>query len=318
MYALDKLGYINFVGIMCDDDKPKDNCDDDFLHFGDPSVQSIAQLNYITGNSVPMGVGSKKAVSSREKLLKIAAEDNIGSVNLLVKALKNTKTKVDIHMCGCCRDVLIAATRHPDLFKEKCGGIFLNAGTYGAQEPLEYNVTLEPYAFSQIFNIPCDIYWGPCFEVLTPYPYSVSERATYYELDQREMLSCMSDNLKKYFTYMYEYVMDEGWLSFLRQDLNEERVLKWADMYTKKRQMWSTPGYLKSAGKSVDSEGNIIDLSDNLAVFDYTPVEVQCEETGHLIWKDVKSSNIYMFKNTNPQIYANAMKNVIKTLYSTL
>ena len=320
MYALDKMGLINFVGIMCDDDKPLAGPDGDkYLHFGDPSVQSIAQMNYITGRSVPVGVGSRRPVKCKQDLEELVKDNPpIGSVNLLIKALENTKTKVDIHMCGCCRDVLTAAAMRPELFKEKCGGIFLNAGNYGSNDPIEYNVSLEPYAFSQIFNIPCDIYWSPCFEVLTPYPYLTSERGTYYEISHREILPYLSEDMKKYFTYMFEYVMDVNWLSFLRSDVSEERIQNWVNERVGKRQMWSTPGFLKSANCSVTTDGEIVPEGHNDAIYGYTPVEVECTEKGEISWKDVEKSHIYMFKNIGADIYAKAMSEVIKTLYRVL
>ena len=57
MYALAHKGYIKFAGIMCDDDRAQTS-DGSMMHFGDPSVQSIAQLNYLTGLAVPVGFGS--------------------------------------------------------------------------------------------------------------------------------------------------------------------------------------------------------------------------------------------------------------------
>lgn len=128
MYALAHLGYINFVGIMCDDDRSIKE-DGSFLHFGDPSVQSIAQLNYITGMAVPIGFGSRRPIKKAEDLDAVLAEGRkISSVTLLLNALERTKTKVDIHMCGSCKDVLIAYRTAPELFREKCDCIYLNAG----------------------------------------------------------------------------------------------------------------------------------------------------------------------------------------------
>ena len=320
LYALDKMGLINLVGILCDDDKPQPgNEKDEYLHFGDPSVQSVAQMNYITGRSVPVGVGSRRPLRCKEDLRRLLNEkQKISSVDLLLRALENTKTQVDIHMCGSCRDVLIASAMRPELFREKCGGIFLNAGNYGSNDPIEYNVSLEPYSFSQIFNIPCDIYWSPCFKVLTPYPYQLSERGTYYEIEQPELLTYLSPEMKKYFTYMFDHVTDIGWLSFLRKDLTEEDMTAWCRKRNTKRQMWSTPGFLRSAGFSVTAAGDLVPIGHPDAIYGYTPVEVECTGTGEISWHDVQRSHIHMFRNTDPKQYANAMDHVIKKLYRIL
>lgn len=318
MYALDKLGLINLVGIMCDDDKAKAGPDGDkYLHFGDPSVQSVAQLNYITGRFVPVGVGSRKPIKNKDDLIK-ATKTNIASVNLLLSALENTKTKVDVHICGSSRDVVIAAAKCPELFHEKCGGIFINAGNYGSNDPIEYNVTLDPFSFSEIFKIPCDIYWGPCFEKLTEYPYNLSERGTYYEIEQEELLPLLSDNMKKYFKFMFDYVMDTGWLSYLRKVFTKTELEDWAKENKGKRQMWSTPGFLKSANLSANVKGDFISPIDTNAIFDYLPINITVSHEGEISWKNTTTSNIYMFKNKGANLYAKSMTEVIKRLYKVL
>lgn len=312
MYALAEQGWIRFAGIMCDDDRAQAN-DGSFLHFGDPSVQSVAQLNYITGRAVPVGFGSRRPIKRKEDLQEILREKKkISSVTMLLEILERSVNKVDIHMCGSCKDVLLAYYYAPELFEKKCDCIYLNAGTYEVQDPLEYNVTLEPYAFSQIFNIPCNIRWAPCFHALIPYPYVPAKRASYYEIEQMDMVPHMSVALKKYFNYMYGAVFDVNWLSYLKQDLDEDLVAQWS---AKKRQMWSTPGFLLSAGKRVNAQGQIVDADeDAFPIYDYKPVAVQVTEEGKVQWQDVTQSHVQMFQNSDPQLYQEAMRLVVKQL----
>ena len=225
MFSLAKMGYINFVGIMCDDDRALAN-DGSYLHFGDPSVQSIAQLNYLTGMAVPVGFGSREPIKCESDIKRVLSSGKkISSVTLLLSALKNTKTKVDIHMCGSCKDVLLAYRTDPEAFVRGCGCIYLNAGTYLKNEPIEYNVSLEPYAYSEIFKIPVEIRWAPCFDELRPWPYKPSKRANFYEIKQSEAVPHLSEELLKYFNFMYGKVFDTGWLSYLKAPLVEESVL---------------------------------------------------------------------------------------------
>lgn len=316
MFAMAHLGWINFAGIMCDDDRAFTNAGP-YKRFGDPSVESIAQLNYITGLAVPVGFGSRMPIKKKEDLEEaLLAKRKISSVTLLLETLQRAENKVDIHMCGSCKDVLIAYHYAPDLFEKKCDCIYLNAGTYAVQDPIEYNVALEPYAFSQIFKIPCNIRWSPCFDKLIKPPYLPSERATYYEIDQADILPYMSDALKKYYNYMFGGVDDTHWLTYLREPLDETILKSWANA---KRQMWSTPGYLLSAGKYVTESGEIKDGSPNDdSVFSYTPIWVKANDDGILEWKDVDSSNITMFVNKDPIKFGLAMTEVIKKLMSVL
>jgi len=315
MYSLANLGWIKFAGIMCDDDRALRN-DGSFLHFGDPSVESIAQLNYITGLAVPVGFGSRipiKSKSDLDEVLKL--HKKISSVTLLLDTLQRSESKVDIHMCGSCKDVVIAYKYAPELFEKKCDCIYLNAGTYEIQDPLEYNVSLEPYAFSQIFKIPCNIRWAPCFDRLV-YPLSPAIRSNYYKINQADMVPVMSEALKKYFNFMYGPVMDKGWLSYLREELDTELLATWENTA---RQMWSTPGYLLSAGKKATLQGEIVDISDpSEAVFVYTPVNVKVTDGGIVEWEDTSESNVTMFRNAGIETYFSAMGKVIKKLLSTL
>lgn len=316
MYALAELGWIRFAGIMCDDDRSLTS-DGSFLHFGDPSVQSIAQLNYITSKAVPVGFGSRLPIKKKEDLdYVLKSKRKISSVTLLLETLQRAEGKVDIHMCGSSKDVLIAYYNAPDLFEKKCDCIYLNAGTYKIQDPIEYNVSLEPYAFSQIFKIPCNICWSPCFDKLIPYPYMPAKRANYYEINQSDMVPHMSEAIKKYFNYMYGAVFDENWLSYLRKPLDEELLNGWANS---KRQMWSTPGYLLSAGKNVTETGEIVDKDTNTSpLYEYKPVHVRANEDGIVEWEDAEESNVSMFINKDPEIFNNAMSEVIKKLMSAL
>ena len=60
--------------------------------------------------------------------------------------------------------------KEPRLFAEKCAGIYLNAGA-GSQNPaeqssdgnVEWNVGLNGGAYAVTFELPCPIYWMPCF-----------------------------------------------------------------------------------------------------------------------------------------------------------
>ena len=316
MYSLAHQGLINFAGIMCDDDRALTN-DGTFKHFGDPSVQSIAQMNYLTGLAVPVGIGSRLPIKKKEDLdAVLESGKKISSVTLLLNILKKAENKVDIHMCGSCKDVVIAYHRAPELFREKVDCIYLNAGTYEVQDPIEYNVSLEPYAFSQIFKIPCNIRWAPCFDRLIPYPYKSAKRANYYEIEQSEMLPYMSEALKKYYNFMYGLVTDEGWLSYMRKPLDTALLEEWSK---EKRQMWSTPGFLFSAGKCVTEDGDIVDYTPKVsALYEYKPVKVDVREDGILSWCDAEESSVSMFINKDPDVYNRAMSKVVKQLMSAL
>lgn len=318
MYSLAYQGLIRFAGIMCDDDRTISE-DGSFLHFGDPSVQSVAQLNYITGMAVPVGIGSRRPIKKKEDLDEVLKKgDRISSVTLLLDTLQRSESKVDIHMCGSCKDVVIAYKYAPELFEKKCDSIYLNAGTYVKQDPIEYNVSLEPYAYSQIFKIPCNICWGPCFDELK-HPFEPSQRATFYRVNQEELVNYMSESIKKYFSYMYSIVFDKNWLSYLREPLADNFFADWRDEWSGyMRQMWSTPGFLLSAGKVATADGRIADAGSESAIYSYKPIHIEVDDNGFTKWEDAEESNVKMFQSVDKDVYYNAMPEVIKALFKAL
>ena len=77
--------------------------------------------------------------------------------------------------------------------------------------------------------------------------------------------------------------------------------------------------YLLSAGKKVTEDGRIVDIdSEENSVFDYSPVKVDVKSDGYTEWKDVDKSNVYMFENSSPEKYFDAMNKVVKTCLSWL
>ncbi len=315
LFSLAHQGLIKLAGIMCDDDRAIKE-DGSYFHFGDPSVQSVAQMNYMTGLAVPVGFGSRKPIKCEDDIQGVLSSGRkISSVTLLLDVLESSKNGVDVHICGSCKDVLLAYRVTPTLFEKKCNCIYLNAGTYVKQDPIEYNVSLEPYAYSQIFKIPCTIRWAPCFDELRPWPYIPSQRASFYEFSQSEIVPKLPTSVKKYLNFMMGKVFDKNWLTYLKDPLDTELLNSWIN---DRREMWSTPGFLYSAEKSVDMNGEIVDISSPNAIFTYKPAIVECDENGYIKWKNAKKSNIFMFENIDPQIYYDTMPRVVEKLLCKL
>ena len=315
MFSLARMGLINFCGIMCDDDRALKE-DGSYFHFGDPSVQSIAQMNYITGLAVPVGFGSRFPIKCEKDIENALKGRKISSVTLLLDVLERSQDRVDIHMCGSCKDVLLAYRANPSLFEEKCNCIYLNAGTYEKQEPIEYNVSLEPFAYSQIFKIPCTIRWSPCFDELRPWPYKTSKHANFYNIRQNEVVPHLNDTLLKYFNYMHGKISDTGWLTYLKKPLDKDLLAWWSSA---DREMWSTPGFFMSAGKNVSLDGELIDEdSSSIHLFSYNPVKVEVSSDGKISWERAQSSNVYMFENRDPEIYEKAMVAAVTDVLSKI
>ncbi len=304
-FALAYLGHTRLDGILVDHPPDRVDC-------GDPAIASIHQLGSLTGLSVPCAVGIPSPYPEDPEVSR-----HNGGIRLVLRVLAESPEPVTLHIVGSCRDVAIAGLLRPDLFRDKCRAIYLNAGSARSDEhSLEYNVQLDPLAFHRIFRIPCPIYWMPCFEAAVRF--ETARYGTYYRFRQREILPFLSNGLRQYFLYALDR-MDEGrWLGFLSQPADPVRLDVCGDTF---RNMWCTGGFFHAAGLGVTRDGAIRPLSegtDGLAC-DFFPVEADCADTGVVTWTpSERNTGRYLFEVQDPTVYPEAMIRAMRTLLSAI
>lgn len=297
-FALANAGLTDLQGILIDY-PPKDNlC---------PDIVAVAQLNQICGKAVPVGVGGKRGDNGIP-----------GGLSLLKKVLTEAKQPVAIHMVGGCEDIARAATLWGELFAEKVAAIYLNAGAGISTETLEYNVSINPHAYSRIFSIPCPIYWMPCFHDRDKSCIQ-GEFGTFYNFKQSDLFSSLSPELLNYFTGMLDRHECSHFLQELNKTPDPETVRKFGEM---RRNMWCTAGFLHMAGLTVSDEGEI--LTENECkdpVFRFDQISVSCSSDGRTNWKPGKAAGFpprYIFHITDEENYARAMTCALKEMLGTL
>jgi hypothetical protein len=311
VYALAYQGDIDLKGVLID--YPPRKCDSD--------VAAVAQMNFITGLSVPVAVGSPQRMKSRHDVRTDAQPGDHNAVKLVLDVLRESSSPVVINITGCCRNIAIAGKLQPRLFAEKCAAIYLNAGTGSPKKAvdgkLEYNVSLDRAAYAAIFEMPCPVYWMPCFEQMAD-PWKVREFGTFYKFRQDEILPHLSDRMQNYFAYMFAKVKSSDWLAYLTGPRNSQLLAEHGRKY---RNMWCTGGFLHAAGKTVSRNGRIVLPSRSPApiFFVFDPIKVRCDENGVTHWvPGDKSSNRYISHVLDVEIYQAAMTKALKSLLVTL
>ncbi|BCG97473.1 MULTISPECIES: hypothetical protein [unclassified Mesorhizobium] len=316
VYALAASGQLELGGVLVD--FPPD-------HYPgrSPDVTGIAQLSYLTGMPTHMAVGSSVPYThDRESLNALPRRDRAGA-EFLLKYLRDSEGPAYISIVGSCRDLAVAAKLDPDLFRNKCAGIYLNAGTghpdVAQQGATEYNVVLNAAAYAATFDIPCPIYWMPCFEDLRS-DFSVKKVkrfGTFYGFNQSEVLPKLSPVLQSYFTYSLEARTDARYLQPLLSPSSDVSSSYTIQAY---RPMWCTAGFFHMASQAVDKLGNIIagpDADD--AVFGFRPVDIKCDTNGVTTWTDaVSGSNRFLFEVKDTDNYASAMTAAMTTLLGNI
>ena len=286
-FALAYTGQIDLQGVLIDFSPPHRDGHN-------PDVMAVAQMNYLTGLHVPVAVGASHPMRSRADSQPEADTSDHGGINMVLEILRHSPEPVVIHVVGSCRDIALAGRKAPQLFADKCAGIYLNAGT-GSPDvrkaaQLEYNVSLAPLSYAALFDLPCPIYWMPCFEEMNS-SRVVMEYGTHYLFRQSEILPSLSERMQSFFAYMLAKKQDHQWLTYLTGP-REQKLLE--TFGTQDRHMWCTGGFLHAAGKTVVADGSMVerDKAGDAAVFSFDPIRLSCSDEGVTKWEHDETREI--------------------------
>ncbi len=316
IYALAYRGDIDLKGILID--HPPLNRKEH-----NPDTMAIAQMNLICGIYAPVAVGSPIPLESRNDIQSHASYTDHHGVRMVLDVLRKSPQPVVINILGSSRDVAIAANMDPDLFAAKCAAIYLNAGTGSTKKSpeskLEYNVTLDKFAYAAIFDSPCPLYWMPCFEEMESLNKQVIRQyGTHYKFRQDEIIPHLSEMVRNYFAYMFGRYTNHNWLNYLKGPNDKALLSKVGGMY---RHMWCTGGFLHAAGYTTSRSGEIVPLDDKPSrqVFTFDPVKVRCHDSGLTQWKhDNNTTNRFIFHVRDTEYYQSAMTKAMKSLLMSL
>ena len=316
VYALAYRGDIDLKGVLID--HPPENANG-----RNPDIAAVAQMNFIVGTSAAVAVGSGLPLKSRDDVQDYASPADRHGVQMVLDVLRKSPEPVVINILGSSRDVAIAGKKAPNLFKSKCAAIYLNAGTGSPKmspaSKLEYNVTLERYAFAAIFDLPCPVYWMPCFEELeSRRQQEVSQYGTHYKFRQDQILPHLSEMVQNYFAYMFGKYTDHNWLGYIKGTKDEALLSKVGSMY---RHMWCTAGFLHAAGYTVTRDGQIVPLNEKheQPVFTFDAIKVKCDDNGLTRWVgDDSSKDRFIFHVQDTESYQSAMTGSMKSLLTAL
>lgn len=308
VYALAQQGLLDLRGFMLDY-PPKHRV-------GDPATLAIAQLDCISGiTGVPVMIGSMNPVRDRAVIPGEKDDKNFAAAKWLCQVLQNSPEPIVINIVGSCTDVAIAGLMRPDLFKSKCKAVYLNAGAAnpGTAGELEYNVRLNPSSYASVFDLPCPIYWCPCWHQTEQRQVGVN--GTWYSFVQNDVFATINDPLCNYFLYMLSRSADPKYLRYLNQPT--DAALK-AEFGQKTRSMWSTAAILHAAGMGVDAVGGLMP-NDQITqpVFEFIPVSLTCADDGQTTWRPTDpNTGRYIFQLRRPDLYQTAMTTALSNLLS--
>jgi len=305
-FALAYTGAIDLKGVVIDSP-----VNDAYVDDKNPDVAAVAMLNYLTSLHVPVATGSPYPLKTKNDQQEYALIQDMGGVNLIRDVLSESETTVKIIITGSARNVAIALNRFPQLFEKKCSGIYLNAG-HGLDNPFErsrteWNTKLDMQSYHAMFDAPCPVYWLPI-------------NVSHYRLKYDKVFPELSENMKKFFTFMYEKQPAESWFQFLQKPLNDSIINALSDQY---KSMFCAVSFFHAAGGLVDTNGNLIPVADKnktAPVADFIPVKIDMIKYGYVKYSlEGEPGNIMLLQNvTDKLVYENqtgkALKNILKLL----
>jgi hypothetical protein len=311
-YALATRGNFDLRGVVIDYPPNFRN--------GDPAVVAVTQMNWLTGRAVPVAVGTPRRLAHRKDTLAGAPRQETAAVEFLIGQLRAADRPVTLVCVGSAADIVVAALREPALFREKCAGVYLNSGSAhdNPTKPsmLEFNVRLDPSAYAAMFDLPCPLYWFPCWHTTEVRESGAS--GSFYWLPHRPVLANAPVEVQNFFAYMFDKSTNPKWLRAMK---NPPPAESWQKILGDKRGMWSTASQFAAAGLTVTRDGQIVPAREagDAAVFKLQPVEVTCADDGRTTWKVAgKETGRWMLAVTDPARYPEAMTRAVGTLLSEL
>ncbi len=316
-YAMTSRGDLDLLGILTDNPA---NLPSVYKSACSPDVAAVAQLNYLTDRAVPVTTGTIWPSKPGEKVREDNLPKDLRGVSMLLDILRRSPRSVAITVVGCCQDVAIAGKKEPRLFTEKCAGIYLNAGC-GSPNPelqklgdeVEWNVHLNRGAYATVFELPCPIYWLPCFNTFANTAVA-GEYGTAWSFKQRDVLSHLSPRAQVYFAYVLSKESGINWLFYLLDSGNKNTAEKY---YDEIRGMYSTASFVHAAGKTVTRGGEMVSLevAGDSAVYEFIPIDVHCDENGITEWKRAEGpTHRHLFHIRDLEKYPKAMATALRTL----
>lgn len=310
-YALAQRGAFDLRGVVID--YPPD------FRAGDPAVVAVAQMNRLTGLSVPVSIGTSLRLKSRRDALPEAPPQETAAVRFILAQLRAAERPVSLVCVGNAADIIVAALREPALFRAKCAGVSLNSGSAhdnpAKPEQLEFNVKLDPAAYAAMFDLPCPLFWFPCWHT-TEQRQSGAE-GSFYWLPHRDALAGVSAGLANFFAYLFEKSANPKWLRAMK---SQPPVASWEKILGDRRGMWSTASQFAAAGLTVTKDGEIVPAKDagDAAVLRLLPVEATCADDGRTTWKVTEvPTGRWMLSVTDVARYPAAMTRAVATLFKT-
>ena len=186
--ALYSLAQFDVKAIIIDNAKP---------YKKNPGIIPIEQLNCITERNTPVYVGLIEPLKSADD----KGEDQSAyqeGCSAILRHIEKSAKKVTIISVGSLRDIAAAYNRDSLLFKKKVDKLVIFIGEANRKDNIEYNVSLDKFAFINVMNNIANVWWVPCFDGGV---WKNNGNASFWRGHHSDLLEGASDPVVNWFLY---------------------------------------------------------------------------------------------------------------------
>ena len=306
---------------------------------GAPDALGVLQLQWQLGLKFPTWIGGADLMRGINMIDRDPASLNRGS-EFILDRLRATEEPITIHIAGGCQDVAGAIDREPDLFRERCAAIYLNAGLSGISaitgaeriearmhitDPLyasaapevripEYNVRLAPKAFKTVLEAPCRVNWMPCFDSIQRTERGIvgvsgSGHASLFRVADLDVVAAVDEPFRSHLLRAVAPGPNELWA----QNCWTTGPREHGSLGQLDRNLYCTPGLFEMAGINVDPSGEIVEAPGIIA---FSPISATVDAEGFVDWQFVErgTSDLEILTVPPPFAYQAAMNRAIVAL----
>jgi len=314
LYALAEAGRMDPIGLVVDYPLPVDDRGQRPNGAGEPAAVTLAQMRALTGRHIPWVLGAAQPYERVIASLKQGGQVPAGAAFLL-DLLRRSPAPVILVITGSCRDVAVAGAVDRELFVRKCRALYLNAGVAfheGDDAGTEWNVDLDLPAWRAVWDLPCPIFWLPCFE--RPGEFQVRQYGSWWRFRQGDILPELVPAFQNLLLFALLRQDASRWLTALAAVPDADALRVQQETF---RNMWCTAGFFHLAGWAVRKDGTRTERPHSSDVlFDFVPVSVRRNEQGGLFWEPAPQGHTgrFILAVQDTAAYAAGMTTALRTL----
>jgi hypothetical protein len=295
----------------------------------------VLQLNYIFDRNVRFGMGPFSPMKSPGDGMREVANFQQQGVELILEVLRESDEPVHIVSFGSARPVAVAFNREPALFHSQVKRIHLSAGTASKGYELgnsrshneipggEWNVALDPIAFSRLMqsDLPIAIY--PC--ATKDGAYELGNYNTYWKLPNLHFVRQMQPKLQRYLDFALARLTRVDFLRAMdgpRQSDFDDKI------YDEAHHVWETAIWTQVSERVLVRRANgrcqLLPKSDVLPTDTVIPqglkpCKITVRDDGRFDFELTdQPTNFAIYERADPQAIESALQEALPDLYMSL